>query len=69
MVRNAIAVGLLVALFSMMALAQDTPPDKPDFSIVERFVMTPVTVTDHSGNIINGLTPEDFAWPTTGSRR
>jgi len=60
-VRNATAAGLLVALFSVMAWAQDAaPPEKADISITTRFVMTPVTVTDKSGNIINGLTVKDF---------
>src|SRR6476661_7657592 len=58
-VRNLIAAGLLV---SVAAWAQDAPPDKNDVigSITTRAVMTPVTVTDKSGNIINGLTVKDF---------
>jgi VWFA-related protein len=61
-VRNVFAVSLLVAaLFSITARAQDpAPSEKADISITTRFVMTPVTVTDKSGNIINGLTVNDF---------
>ena len=56
--RNLIAAALLV---SAAAWAQDpAPADKPDFSIITHIVMTPVTVTDKSGNIINGLTVKDF---------
>ena len=54
-----------MALFSV-ASAQDAPPDKPDISITTRFVLTPVTVTDRCGNIINGLTPEDFRLSDNG---
>ena len=58
--RNAFAAGLL-GLFSLAAWAQDpAPSDKADISITTRYVMTPVTVTDKSGNIVNGLTVKDF---------
>jgi len=62
-VRNAIAAGLLGTLVSVVTWAQDAPPpDKADVigSITTHVVMTPVTVTDKSGNIINGLTVKDF---------
>lgn len=60
--RNLFAAILVVAaLFSVRAGAQEpAPSDKPDISITTRYVMTPVTVTDKSGNIINGLTVKDF---------
>ncbi len=59
--RNAIAASLLGTLVSVVAWAQDPPPsDKADISITTHFVMTPVTVTDRRGNIINGLTVKDF---------
>ncbi len=61
-VRNIFAASVLAAaLFSVTAWAQDpAPSEKADISITTRFVMTPVTVTDKSGNIINGLTVNDF---------
>ncbi len=58
--RNAIAV--MAILGAAVLSAQDAPPGKDDVigSIVTRYVMTPVTVTDKAGNIINGLTVKDF---------
>ncbi len=56
--RNARA---LMALFLVGALfAQDKAPDRPDFSTETRIVMTPVTVTNRDGTVVNGLTPKDF---------
>jgi len=53
-VSTALFVGAVIAV---RISAQD---EKPDISTTVRFVMTPVTVTDRSGNIVNGLTPKDF---------
>ena len=55
MVRNprALTAFFLGALLASRLWAQD---DKPDICITTRFVMTPVTVTDRGGNVINGLT-------------
>src|ERR1700722_18564730 len=60
---RAIAALFLAALLAARILAQDKPPstdEKPTFVDTFRFVMTPVTVTDHNGNVINGLVPKDF---------
>jgi VWFA-related protein len=38
--------------------AQQAEP--PTISVTTRIVMTPVTVTDRAGNIVNGLSPADF---------
>ena len=35
-------------------------PSKPDISETFKFILVPVTVTDHDGSFINGLTPLDF---------
>jgi VWFA-related protein len=41
--------------------AQDAPKqDKSDFSIKTQFVLVPVSVTERSGDFVNGLTPYDF---------
>lgn len=51
----------LTALFLATLLsAQDKAQDKTDFSTGTRIVMTPVTVTNRDGGIINGLTAKDF---------
>lgn len=48
---------VLIALFLAGVLgAQETPTFRQDV----RIVMAPVTVTDRSGSIVNGLTPTDF---------
>jgi VWFA-related protein len=60
---KAVAALFLAALLPARILAQDKPPsadEKPDISTTVRFVMTPVTVTDHNGSVINGLVPKDF---------
>jgi VWFA-related protein len=79
-VRNAqvFTAFLLAVLLSGPILAQDdkpaagvVAPGKEDIdgkigSITTHVVMTPVTVTDHGGNIINGLTPADFRLTDNG---
>ena len=51
----------LAALYlSARILAQTTQEDKATFSIQTRLVVTPVTVTNHNGNIVKDLTPKDF---------
>ena len=51
----------LAALYlSARILAQTTQEDKATFSIQTRLVITPVTVTNHNGNIVKDLTPKDF---------
>lgn len=47
---------LAILFFAGLLEAQDTPTFRTDV----RIVMTPVTVTDRSGAIVNGLTPKDF---------
>lgn len=54
---TALAALYLGARIWAQAPAQD---DKATFNIQTRFVITPLTVTDHDGNIVNGLTPKDF---------
>lgn len=52
----------LAALLSARLPAQD----KPTFTQEVRIVMTPVTVTDRGGNVINGLTLRDFRLTDNG---
>jgi VWFA-related protein len=55
------AIAVMAVLGAAVLWAQDAPPpEKADISITTRFVMTPVTVTDKAGNIVNGLTVKDF---------
>ena len=55
--RRSVTALFLAAMLSARIEAQD---DKPTFTQDIRIVMTPVTVTDRSGMVINGLTPNDF---------
>jgi VWFA-related protein len=56
----------LVCLVGLLA-AQDPPkqaPVKPDddytIRVISHYVLVPVSVTDHKGDFVNGLTPYDF---------
>ncbi len=66
MPRCSIIYGVSQKLLSLMCLAgllvaQDPPTQsKPDFGITTKVVLVPVSVTDHKGDFVNGLTPYDF---------
>ena len=73
--RNAKALAALcmVALLAPFALrisAQDGKPlsadEKPTISTTVHLVMTPVTVTDRAGNVVNNLAPRDFRLTDNG---
>ncbi len=55
--RKALTAFFLGALLASRLWAQD---DKATFTQDIRIVMTPVTVTDRGGVVINGLSPTDF---------
>ncbi len=61
---------LLAAPFGAKIWAQDDKPltadEKATISTTVHIVMTPVTVTDHADNIVNGLTPKDFRLTDNG---
>ena len=52
----------LAALYLSAGILAQTPAqeDEAKFSIQTRLVITPVTVTNHNGNIVKDLTPKDF---------
>jgi len=52
----------LAALYLSARILAQTPAqeDEAKFSIQTRLVVTPVTVTNHNGNIVKDLTPKDF---------
>lgn len=53
----------LLSLFCLAGLvtAQDAPKqDELKFGIITKYVLVPVSVTDHKGDFVNGLTPYDF---------
>ncbi len=43
-----------------LLLAQEADKDKATFSVVAKYVIAPVTVTDSHGKFVSGLTPLDF---------
>jgi len=55
--RRSVTALFLAAMLSGRIGAQD---NKPTFTQDVRIVMTPVTVTDRTGIVINGLSPNDF---------
>src|SRR5665213_1248622 len=68
---------LLGATLTPNLAAQDKAPDKSDSSaltpgkdvigvVTTHAVITPVTVTDRNGNIVNGLGPKDFRLTDNG---
>ena len=60
--RTALTGLFLGALLASRLWAQDdkAQDDRATFTQDIRIVMTPVTVTDRSGIVINGLSPNDF---------
>jgi VWFA-related protein len=46
--------------------ASTVAPGKADFGTIVHIVTTPVTVTDRTGNIVNGLGPKDFRLTDNG---
>ncbi len=63
-------VALLAATLTWRLAAQDkgVDPDasKPIASITTHIVVTPVTVTDRNGNVVNNLAPKDFRLTDNG---
>jgi len=61
-VRNTIALQALffALLVSRICAQTQAPEDKATFSIQTRFVITPVTVTNHNDSVVKDLTPKDF---------
>ena len=60
--KTTAAVALHLAASLSAALYAQTPvqEDKATFNIQTRFVITPVTVTNHNDNIVKNLTAKDF---------
>jgi VWFA-related protein len=50
----------VLAFLCVAGLLAAQEPSKPDISATFRFILVPVTVTDHDGSFLNGLTPLDF---------